>query len=797
MIVGMDFGTTNSGMGVYDGRQVRLLPLDPAGSNPAVARTALYLTNDQTVAIGRRALDSFFEQNVGRSVKLEPVWVGEVEVYGADMYFVRDVYVWSDVLSPGRLFLSIKSGLREADYQGTVVGQTYFSLENLVAAYLSLTRLRAERLLGREVRRVVLGRPVQFSQEPAADALAERRLLEAAFRAGYEEVYLGLEPVAAAYHYAAGLDRPQNILVFDFGGGTLDLTVMRADERGRREVLATGGIPVAGDVFDQKVVRARLPGHFGEGSRYGPPGRRLPLPRWIYDLFSDWQRIIELQTPRSRELLQEIAATAEDRARIEALISLVGNNYSLHMFDVVEAAKRRLSSDMAAVIRLEGPGFHVSEALSRSDFEAIIRAEIQAIEARLDETLAASGLAPAEVDAVIRTGGSSEIPAFRRLLADKFGADNVRTADIFSSVTSGLSIMGQAIGRGELEAQAHTPAERRPVLAGQGGAKSGAPAVNLELLQRRMAAAEEALAEAAGGRRMAAFVGLDMAHQLSAVTAPAEALAAGEPFPLALPDRPFKALLALAPDRPLLLVSSRYRFLRTTPLHLLDLAAVGLNAAGFYHFRPDESVCALADWEALKAQPRLVVVTSRGYLRAYATEALVEAIEEPAGMQFDQPLAGLPAAVLGANGRDQLLLALDSGRLLRRPLAAVAAIGQQAISRREGERLAGAVLAAEADESLLVTADGYAKRLLVAEMPAAERPNSRGRAAVSRGRLAGLARVEPGRPVWALRDGCLMPLDPLAVPLDGPNTTKAHRLVKLRPGEALGPLLAEGPRFRD
>ena len=45
MIVGMDFGTTNSGMAVYDGRQVRLLPLDPASANPVVARTALYLTS--------------------------------------------------------------------------------------------------------------------------------------------------------------------------------------------------------------------------------------------------------------------------------------------------------------------------------------------------------------------------------------------------------------------------------------------------------------------------------------------------------------------------------------------------------------------------------------------------------------------------------------------------------------------------------------------------------------------------------------------------------------------------------
>src|SRR5690606_26875255 len=115
MIAGMDFGTTNSGMAVYDGRALRLLPLDRANENPRVLRTALYVTNDQEVVIGREALNEFFNRNVGRPVKLERVWVGEIEVRGADMFFIRDVYVWVDVMSPGRLFLSFKTNLRDHD----------------------------------------------------------------------------------------------------------------------------------------------------------------------------------------------------------------------------------------------------------------------------------------------------------------------------------------------------------------------------------------------------------------------------------------------------------------------------------------------------------------------------------------------------------------------------------------------------------------------------------------------------------------------------------------------------------
>jgi hypothetical chaperone protein len=133
MIAGMDFGTTNSGMALYDGRSVNLLPLDPSNANPRVLPTALYVSNEQAITIGRAAIDRYYEHNIGRPVKLRKVWIGELEVYAEDMYYVTDAYAFVDVLSPGRLFLSVKTSLRDESYAGTVVGQFYYSLENLVA----------------------------------------------------------------------------------------------------------------------------------------------------------------------------------------------------------------------------------------------------------------------------------------------------------------------------------------------------------------------------------------------------------------------------------------------------------------------------------------------------------------------------------------------------------------------------------------------------------------------------------------------------------------------------------------
>ncbi|MCP4424631.1 MAG: Hsp70 family protein, partial [Chloroflexi bacterium] len=487
MIVGMDFGTTNSGMAMYDGESVTVLPLDPDSPNPRVLRTAIYIANDQTVHIGRTAVDRYFGQNIGRAVKMKRVWVGELEVYAGDMYYVADAYAWVDVLSPGRLFLSVKTSLRDENYPGTVVGQNYYSLENLIALYMTAVKARAEKLLGRELKQVVLGRPVHFAHDQEHDRLAQSRLLQAAFRAGYEQVYLQPEPIAAAFSYEATLDKEQNILVFDFGGGTLDLTVMRLGDPKRRQVLATGGIPVAGDVFDQRLVRTKLPRHFGEGSYYGQRHKRLTVPPWIYDTFANWQTILELQGAENRRILTEIAQSAQKRYQIEALMSLVSGNYGLKMFDMVERAKRALSEKRGAELYLEGSGFKVRDFVTRTEFERMIGAEIRAIEQHLDGVMAESGLEPGQIDAVIRTGGSSQIPAFHEMLVRKFGAEKTLAVNTFSSVTAGLGIIAHGIEQGKIEARPFLPDD---VQQQNSDHKSNVPPINLDVLQRRIVMAE-------------------------------------------------------------------------------------------------------------------------------------------------------------------------------------------------------------------------------------------------------------------------------------------------------------------
>ena len=144
MHIGLDFGTTNSGAAVFDGRQVHLFPLDPASHDPTVIRSTLYLTRDHELCIGREAIDAYYRQNVDRPSRMVRQYVGEIEMTFAELpTFVTDVYVLADELTPGRLLHSRQSELATS-YKGTTVFGRYYELEELIARYLGEIRERVE-----------------------------------------------------------------------------------------------------------------------------------------------------------------------------------------------------------------------------------------------------------------------------------------------------------------------------------------------------------------------------------------------------------------------------------------------------------------------------------------------------------------------------------------------------------------------------------------------------------------------------------------------------------------------------
>jgi hypothetical protein len=564
------------------------------------------------------------------------------------------------------------------------------------------------------------------------------------------------------------------VLVFDFGGGTLDITVMRLGDPAGRKVLSTGGIPVAGDVFDRKMTRAKLPKHFGEDSLYGPRHKAKKTPRWIYDAFSDWQTIIELQSQENRRILEDIARTAQRRYQIQALISLVTSNYGLKMFDQVEKAKRFLSEKRGAEIRLDGPDFKVREFATRSEFENIIRSDILAIDVELKRTVDASGLSPKQIDAVIRTGGSAQIPIFFEMLARTFTPDKVQTIDTFSSVTAGLGVYSHRIETGEITAKPYTPDDVSPPPQAQ-GSQPKISQVNLDMVKKRIFMTEGVVHQQSVSKHPALVI-LGEGNLLSAVSMPQSAFQQSDPIPLA--DYGFtgsaKSAILAGLDEQLLLVTSNYRFLLTTPRQLLDLQSMDMVISDLHHIAKREIICTFSSWTHIQDQEHLLLFTTRGFVRAFHMPIMRDNIEAPVPLKLDHPLPGLPFSTCGALSEDEFVLVTSHGRGLRWSVKALRITGTQVANCGKDDRIAAVALAQPSEELLLLTNDGFGRRLLAGWVPFPDKPNRKGKSLIARrGLIAALANPND----WAVSNKNLLAIQTDALLLE--NSTKSASLYKL------------------
>lgn len=437
--VGLDFGTSNSGVAVSDGQRVRLLPLDPKNVLPEVVKTILYVTREYDHFIGQEAIELYYQHNVNRIRRFEKRWAGAVHVLASEVDYMHDVFVEIDVLKPGRLLQYLKTALRKggtmSDFSGTQMFGKYYTVEDLVRAYLMVLKERAEDVLGETISGVTLGRPVKFSKNPTLDQQAEKTLRQAALDVGFRKVDFELEPVAAALFYEQTLSEPKNVLVFDFGGGTLDIAILRLGDPNDRSIFASGGIDIAGTDFDRAIIEKRLLPHFGFGQV-----ERMPDIQDLIDTVPDWTALPELSTPIIKNNLEKAIRKGVAPVRLKTLQTLIFDDLAFEFYNQVEAAKIKLSVQNVAVIEIRGENIDLWELYTRTQFEEDIREYYEKIEQVLLDTLVSSGLEPEQIDAVVKTGGSSNIPVFTEMLAKIFGAEKVIQSNTFSSVTSGLAI---------------------------------------------------------------------------------------------------------------------------------------------------------------------------------------------------------------------------------------------------------------------------------------------------------------------------------------------------------------------
>lgn len=351
----------------------------------------------------------------------------------------------------GRFVQSMKTFLPMKSFNGTAIRGRPFDIEELVATFLRRFVAEAEKELGVRTAdlELVLGRPARFSEDPEADALAEARLRTGAARAGLTRFRFLIEPVAAALAYERELDHDQTVLVVDLGGGTSDFTLMRVGPSQRHlvdrrpSILASRGVPVAGDKIDAEIVRVALLPLLGLGSDYLAFTDRAQVPHWLFQRLLQWNHVSFLKSKDTMEFLKLVHRTSNNKPAIGRLLELVDSDQGFLLFRAVERAKRALSTAEVARIADEDSALVVDAEITRGEFEAAVSPLVDRIHGTALETLAQAEVGPDAVDAVFMTGGTSLLPQVRRRFYETFGEAKIKSGGTFTSVAVGLALGGQ------------------------------------------------------------------------------------------------------------------------------------------------------------------------------------------------------------------------------------------------------------------------------------------------------------------------------------------------------------------
>jgi hypothetical chaperone protein len=425
-VAGIDFGTTNSSVALVTGdSRVEFASFTFAGTETLSSRSVLYFEQIKSTAGMKRT------QTLSGPAAIER---------------------YLDCDEKGRLVQSLKSHLASRTLTGTEVFGRRHRLEELIARMVSDLRKHAEKQFERPIRRAVVGRPVRFvgAETDNDDNFALARLREAFQIAGFEEVEFELEPVAAAYSYESTLDHDELILIGDFGGGTSDFSLLRVgpaarlSSRGHREMPGYSGVGLAGDAFDARIVRKLISPALGSNSEARSLNKTLPaVPAWIYANLERWHYLSFLRTNNVREILKSAHIRALEPEKIEALIAIVEQDLGYQLHVAVQRVKFALSQHETAEFRFHDGGLDLRIPVTRREFENWIADDLKVIEEAIDSLLRNAGIDPRDVDRVFLTGGSSFVPAVRRIFSNRFGKEKIRGGHEFTSVAHGLALRAQ------------------------------------------------------------------------------------------------------------------------------------------------------------------------------------------------------------------------------------------------------------------------------------------------------------------------------------------------------------------
>ncbi len=408
----IDFGTSNSLISYIDNNgNSKLIPIDHDGD--VILKSIIFTPSQREWYFGKEAIEER-ENNDGE----------------------------------GRFFRSIKKFLAEPNYKGTEVHGKLVSIEFLVSKILGHMKIKADRYVGENVSRVVLGRPARYSLDDSNDKLAETRMEKAAKLAGFETIIFCPEPLAAGLNFSSINEKSKaiNVLIADFGGGTSDFTILKVHDKDYSpdDVLGMSGLFVAGDALDGQMMRDFISKHFGSQIEYQIPfnDNVLRFPKKMMLTLCSPAHISILREKETWELLKEIQSYSisdEYKRLIEQLFTLVEEQLAYPVYREIENTKIELSSKNCACYTFKQSSINIEEVISEESYRESISPTIEKIKNSMLMAFEHSSLELSDIDKVFITGGTGQSPYIQEMLRNIFGAEKISDGEVFQSVINGLS----------------------------------------------------------------------------------------------------------------------------------------------------------------------------------------------------------------------------------------------------------------------------------------------------------------------------------------------------------------------
>lgn len=412
-LYGIDFGTTNSALAIYDEATQEI-------HSTIIIPSLIYFyhqlqTNGKNYVVGEEAISAYLNDGM-----------------------------------QGRFIKSIKQILSRSSFIETRIQNRRYNASDLVAIILKELKERANQIIGQDCQKAVIGRPVFFDDDNVQkDTLAQNRLSKAAEIAGFTEVRFQFEPIGAAFAYEQTLTKKENVLVADLGGGTTDFTYLVLDpakvgsKDRKNDMMATGGIYIGGDSFDSAFMWEKGTPYFGKHTQYeATPGKVLTVPKSLFVNICSWEKMNFFNGQRVKKEIEDYYYFSKNDRKFKNLITLVDNNLGYSVFQAIEKTKITLSNAPSSPFSYHQMDIEIEEEIPLADYEQLIKKDVERISAYLDEFMLQNKIEAKDIDSLFLTGGTSMVASIQSLFKNRFPHIALNSGDNFKSVAKGLAYSG-------------------------------------------------------------------------------------------------------------------------------------------------------------------------------------------------------------------------------------------------------------------------------------------------------------------------------------------------------------------